>query len=105
MRNKRNNIPEKNLSLQARWNLKLLLEPIVLEPVKKNMEKLNGWRFNSLKRVHQLINFADNYHKLNYRTRAIVYFLLHFSVRLILQTIYVLRNLGLKSKFIIKSGL
>ena len=104
MRNKRN-IPEKNLSLQARWNLKLLLEPIVLEPVKKNMEKLNGWRFNSLKRVHQLINFADNYHKLNYRTRAIVYFLLHFSVRLILQTIYVLRNLGLKSKFIIKSGL
>jgi hypothetical protein len=51
---------------------KLLLEPIVLEPVKTNIEKLNGWRFNSLKSVHQLINFADNYHKSNYHTRAII---------------------------------
>ena len=42
---------------------KLLLEPIVLEPVKKNIEKLNGWRFNTLK--SQVINLADNYHKLN----------------------------------------
>jgi hypothetical protein len=31
----------------------------VLEPVKKNIEKLNGWRFNSLKSVYQLINFSD----------------------------------------------